>query len=151
MPPLATLRELLGLPRLSPARLALAGALLIVAAGLAIAGLIELVDALRLALLTVLHPAWVSLIIALVILLLVAGLCACAYRLSRPLPPRPPPVPVAPAGDDAALLALAWMHRHPGQATVIAAVLGLCVGALPEARRTLGEILRPRRRNGGVR
>lgn len=148
LPPLTALREILGLPRLSPARLALAGVLLIVAAGLAIAGLIELAHALRLALLTSLHPAWVSVIIALVILLLAGGLCALAYRLSRPKPAPLPPAPAAaPLAEDAKLQGLLWVQRHPHQATLIAAALGLCLGALPEARRALLELLRPPRRD----
>ncbi len=144
MPSLADLAALLGLPRFSLTRLVLALALLAVATGLAIAAFVELVDALRFALLTVLHPAWASLLTAGFIFLLVLALGLAAYRLSRPLPP-----PARPAGgragagpvDPALAQALRWVRGHPQQATVIAAVLGFCTGALPEVRRALQQIL----------
>ncbi len=153
MPSLADLAALLGLPRFSLTRLALALALLAVATGLAIAAFVELVDALRFALLTVLHPAWARLATAGFIFLLVLALGLAAYRLSRPLPPsaRPEATPSGAAAADPALAqALRWVRGHPQQATVIAAVLGFCTGALPEVRRALQQILggagpRPRR------
>lgn len=142
MVPVRALAALLGLPRISPSRVALALALLIVAVGLAIAGFIELVAALRLALLTVLHPAWVSLIVAATILALAAGLCLVAYRLSRPLPPPPERRPSEQKGPDPLAETLAWVRAHPQQATVIAAVLGFVTGALPEARKALQDLLK---------
>lgn len=142
MPPVSALVTLLGLPRFSPARLALAFALLIVAAGLAIAAFIELVDALRLALLTILHPAWVSLIVGAVILAIAALLCLIAFRLSRPLPPPPRPERPRREGGDPLAEALGWVRAHPQQATVMAAVLGFVTGALPEARKALEDILK---------
>ena len=141
MPRLSDLAALLGLPRFSVARLALALALLAVATALAIAAFIELIDALRLALLTVLHPAWASLATAGFIFVLAAVVCLSAWRLSRPLPPpEPRPAGAAPA-DPGLAQALSWIRRHPQQATVIAAVLGFCTGALPEVRRALQQIL----------
>ncbi len=141
MPRLSDLAALLGLPRFSVARLALALALLVVATALAIAAFIELIDALRLALLTVLHPAWASLATAGFIFVLAAVVCLSAWRLSRPLPPpEPRPAGAAPA-DPGLAQALSWIRRHPQQATVIAAVLGFCTGALPEVRRALQQIL----------
>ena len=141
MPRLSDLAALLGLPRFSVARLALALALLVVATALAIAAFIELIDALRLALLTVLHPAWASLATAGFIFVLAAVVCLSAWRLSRPLPP-PEPRPAGAAPPDPALAqALSWIRRHPQQATVLAGVLGFCTGALPEVRRALQQIL----------
>jgi heme/copper-type cytochrome/quinol oxidase subunit 1 len=138
---LADLATLLGLPRFSLTRLALALALLAVATGLAITAFVELVDALRLALLTVLHPAWASLVTAGFILLLVVALGLVAWRLSRPLPaPARRAAGAAPA-DPALAQALRWVQGHPQQATVIAAVLGFVTGALPEVRRALQQIL----------
>jgi hypothetical protein len=141
---LADLAALLGLPRFSLARLALALALLAVATGLAIAAFVELVAAFRLALLTVLHPAWASLATAGFMFLLVLALGLAAYRLSRPLPP-----PARAAGgrsganaaDPALAEALRWVQGHPQQATLIAAALGFVAGALPEVRRALQQIL----------
>ena len=141
MPSLADLAALLGLPRISPTRLALALALLAVATGLAIAALVELIDALRLALLTVLHPAWASLLTAGFILLLVAALGLAAWRLSRPLPAPARPAAGGAPSDPALAQALRWVQGHPQQATVIAAVLGFVTGALPEVRRALQQIL----------
>ncbi len=142
MPSLSDLAALLGLPRFSIARLALALALLVVATALAIAAFIELVDALRFALLTVLHPAWASLATAGFIFVLAAVVCLTAWRLSRPLPPlEPQRSGAAPGGDPGLAQALRWIRRHPQQATVIAAVLGFVTGALPEVRRALQQIL----------
>jgi hypothetical protein len=144
LPSLADLAALLGLPRISLTRLALALALLVVATALAITAFIELIDAFRLALLTVLHPAWASLATAGFIFLLVAALGLFAYRLSRPLPPAAR-AEAAPSGTAAANPALAealrWVKGHPQQATVIAVVLGFVAGALPEVRRALQQIL----------
>jgi hypothetical protein len=142
LPPISAFATLLGLPRFSPARLALAFALLIVATGLAIAAFVELVEALRLALLTVLHPAWVSLIVGAVILGIAGVLCMVAYRLSRPLPPPPRPERPRGEGGDPLAQALGWVRRHPQQATVMAAVLGFVTGAVPEAREALKDILK---------
>jgi hypothetical protein len=151
LPSLAALAALLGLPRFSLTRLALALALLAVATALAITAFVELIDALRIALLTVLHPAWASLVTAGFIFLLVLTLGLAAYRLSRPLPPlaRPEAAPAGIAQTNPALAeALRWVRDHPQQATLIAAVLGFCAGALPEVRRALQQILgaAPRKR-----
>jgi len=142
LPPISLLAALLGLPRLSPARLMVALAVSIVAGGLAIAGVIELAEALRAALLTLLHPAWVSLIIGLLILVIATVLGVVGHRLGRPLPP--PPMPERPRGEgvDPLAQALAWVRAHPQQATVIAAVLGFVAGAVPEARKALEDILK---------
>jgi len=142
LPPISALAALLGVPRLNPARLMVALAVSIVAGGLAIAGVIELAEALRAALLTMLHPAWVSLIIGLLILLIAAVLGVVGHRLSRPLPP--PPMPERPRGDGSEVLAeaLRWARAHPQQATVMAAVLGFVAGAVPEARKALEDILK---------
>jgi hypothetical protein len=148
LPPLGALVALLGLPRYSPRRIALALALLVVATVLAIVALVELAHALRLALLSILHPAWVALILGAALLLLAALLGLVALRLSRPLPPPPRPAPAAgasPGESDLLALAIAWVRAHPHQATVLAAVLGFLTGALPEARRALADILGPPR------
>lgn len=142
MPPIRELIALLGLPRFSLARLGLALGLLIVAIGLAIAGFIGLVDALHLYLLWHLSPPVAALLIGLLLLLLAGVLCLVARRLTRPLPaPRRP----SPARGDASAEALAWALRHPGQSAVLAAVLGFCVGALPEARKAMADIAKTQR------
>lgn len=133
---------LLGLPRFSLARLALAFGLLIVAIGLGIAGFVGLVDALHLYLLRHLSAPVASLIIGLLLLLLAGALCLVARRLTRPLPaPSRPPA----ASGDAGSEALAWVQRHPGQSAVLAAVLGFCAGALPEARKAMSDLVKTRR------
>jgi hypothetical protein len=148
LPPLGALVALLGLPRISLRRVALALGLLVVATVLTIVALVELAHALRLALLIVLDPAWVALIIGAGLLLVAALLGLTAWRLGRPLPPPPRPTP-APGGTtaegDLLTLAIAWVRAHPQQATVLAAVLGFLTGALPEARRALADILGPPR------
>jgi hypothetical protein len=140
--PLRELIGLLGLPRFSLPRLALAFGLMIVAIGLSIAGFIGLVGALHLYLLRHVSAPMAELLIGIALLLLAGVLCLIAYRLTRPLPP--PKRPAAKAGD-ASAEALAWVQRHPGQAAVLAAVLGFCVGALPEARKAMSDLAKPRR------
>jgi hypothetical protein len=140
--PLAELIALLGLPRFSLPRLALAFGLLIVAIGLAIAGLVGLLEALHLYLLRHLSPPLARLAIGLVLLVLAGALCLLARRLTRPLPA---PKRLAAEGGDASAQAFAWVQRHPGQAAVLAAVLGFCVGALPEARKVMSDLAKPRR------
>jgi hypothetical protein len=135
--PLRELIALLGLPRLSLARLALAFGLLIVAIGLGIAGFIGLVGALHLFLLLHLSPPLAELLIALVLLLLAGLLCLIGYRLSRPLPPA--------KRRTASADALAWVQQHPIQSAVLAAVLGFCVGAVPEARKAMSDLAKTQR------
>lgn len=143
MIPLRELLALLGLPHFSLARLALAFGLLIVAIGLAIAAFIALVDAVYLYLLLVVRPPTAHLLVSLLLLLLAACLCLIAYRLTRfaPARPRDPPPDV----DAATAEALGWVRRHPGQSAVLAAVLGFCTGALPEARKAMSDLLRTQR------
>ena len=142
MVPLGELIALLGLPRLSLARLALAFGLLVVAIGLGIAGFIGLVDALHLYLLRHLSPPVAKLLIGLLLLLLAGSLCLIARGLTRPLPaPRRPTT----ASGDAGAQALAWVQRHPGQSAVLAAVLGFCAGALPEARKAMADLAKTQR------
>ena len=142
MIPIQQLVGLLGLPRFSPARLALAFGLLIVAVGLAIAGFIALVGALRFALLLWLGPAPADLLVGLLLLLLAGGLCLIARRLTRPLPATRRPVAAA---DAATVEAIAWVQQHPGQSAILAAVLGFCMGASPEARKAVSDLAKPRR------
>jgi hypothetical protein len=142
---LVPLRELiarLGLPRFSLARLALAFGLLIVATGLSIAGFVWLLGALHLYLLRHLSAPVAGVLVGLALLLLAGALCLIARRLTRPLPPPKRP---ATEGGDATLQALAWVQRHPGQSALLAAVLGFCVGALPEARKAMSDLAKPRR------
>jgi hypothetical protein len=133
---------LVGLPRYSLPRLALAFGLLIVAIGLSIAGFVGLVGALHLYLLRHVSAPVAELLIGMALLLLAGGLCLIAYRLTRPLPP--PKRPAA-KGSEASAEALAWVQRHPGQSAVLAAVLGFCMGALPEARKAMSDLAKPRR------
>jgi hypothetical protein len=140
--PIQQLIGLLGLPRFSLARLARAFGLLIVAIGLAIAGFIGLVGALRFALLLWLGPAPANLLVGLLLLLLAGGLCLIARRLAQPLPASKRP----PAASDAATAeAIAWVQQHPSQSAILAAVLGFCMGASPEARKAVSELAKPRR------
>jgi hypothetical protein len=140
--PLRELIELLGLPRFSPARLALAFGLLIVAIGLGIAGFVGLTDALHLYLLRHLSPPVAKLVIGLVLLLLAGVLCLIARHLIRPLPAARRPTS---ASTEAGAEALAWVRRHPGQSAVLAAVLGFCAGALPEARQAMSDLAKTKR------
>jgi hypothetical protein len=140
--PLGELIALLGLPRISLARLALAFGLLVVAMGLGIAGFVGLVDALHLYLLRHLSPPVAKLLIGLLLLLLAGALCLIAHRLTRPAPtPRRP----AAVRGDASAQALDWVRRHPGQSAVLAAVLGFCAGALPEARKAMSDLVKTQR------
>ena len=143
MIPLGELIALLGLRRFSPARLGLAFGLLIVAIGLGIAGFVELMEALYLYLLQHLSPPVAKLLIGLALLLLAAALCLIARRLIRPLPA--PGRPTTASGAASAEAALAWVRRHPGQSAVLAAVLGFCVGALPEARKAMSDLAKTQR------
>jgi hypothetical protein len=140
--PLGELIALLGLPRFSLARLALAFGLLIVAIGLGIAGFVGLVEALHLYLLRHLSAPVAKLLIGLLLLVLAGALCLVARRLSSPLPA---PKRSEAARDDAGSEALAWVRRHPGQSAVLAAVLGFCAGALPEARKAMSDLAKSRR------
>ena len=133
---------LLGLPRFSLARLALAFGLLIVAIGLGIAGFVGLVEALHLYLLRHLSAPVARLLIGLLLLVLAGALCLVARGLTRPLPARRR----APAtSGEAGAEALDWVRRHPGQSAVLAAVLGFCAGALPEARKAMSALAKTRR------
>jgi divalent metal cation (Fe/Co/Zn/Cd) transporter len=139
--PLRELIALLGLPRFSLARLALAVGLLIVAIGLAIAGFIGLIDALQLYLLRHVSAPVAALLVGLVLLALAGALGLIARRLVRPLPP-----PKRSATESQATAeALAWVQRHPGQSAVLAAVLGFCMGALPEARKAMSDLTKTQR------
>jgi hypothetical protein len=144
--PLRELMALLGLPRFSLARLAFAFGLLVVAIGLAIAAFIALVDAAYLYLLLVVSPPTAHLLVSLLLLLLAACLCLIAYRLTRfaPAPARQRQSP-PPDVDAATAEALGWIQRHPGQSAMLAAVLGFCTGALPEARKAMSDLLRTQR------
>lgn len=142
MIPLRELIALLGLPRFSPARLAAAFGLLIVAIGLGIAGFVELMDALYLQLLQHLRPPVAKLLVGLLLLLLAGALCLIARRLIRP---QPAPKRPTPEGVEASAQALSWVRRHPGQSAVLAAVLGFCAGALPEARKAMSELAKTQR------
>ena len=145
MVPLRELIALLGLPRFSPARLATAFGLVIVAIGLAIAGFVELMEALYLHLLQHLSAPVAKLLIGLALLLLAGALCLIARHLIRPLPARPTAGRPATASGKASAEALAWVRRHPGQSAVLAAVLGFCVGALPEARKAMSDLAKTQR------
>lgn len=143
MVPVQQLIGLLGVPRFSLARLAMAFGLLIVAIGLAIAGFIGLVGALRLSLLRWLDPAMANLAVALALLVLAAILCLIARRLARPLPSPKRPAPVA--SDAATVEAIAWVQQHPSQSAILAAVLGFCMGASPEARKAVSDLAKSKR------
>jgi divalent metal cation (Fe/Co/Zn/Cd) transporter len=142
--PLGELMALLGLPHFSLARLGVAFALLIVAIGLAIAAFVALIDAVHLYLLLVVSPPVAHLLVGLLLLLLAACLCLVAHRLTRSRPTRRRQQAAADA-DAATAAALGWIRRHPGQSALLAAVLGFCTGALPEARKAMSDLLRTQR------
>lgn len=139
---------LLGLPHFSLTRLAVAVGLLVIAIGLAIAAFIAVFDAVYLYLLLVVSPPTAHLLVSLLLLLLAACLCLIAYRLTRfgPAGPVRRRQAAAAADVDAATAeALGWIRRHPGQSALLAAILGFCTGALPEARKAMSDLLRTRR------
>lgn len=144
MLPVRDLIALLGLPRFSMARLALAFGLLIVAVGLGIAAFLALVGAVHLYLLLWVSPPTAELLVGLLLLLLAGALCLIASRLARPLPAARQRARASTADAEAAQ-ALAWIQRHPGQSAVLAAVLGFCTGALPEARKAMSEFAKTQR------
>jgi len=139
VPPIGQLTALLGLSRISFARIAAGVALLIVATVLTIAACIELIAALRFYLRESLDPAAASVLTGLFILALAAVIGLIASHLTRT---RRPSKRRARRHDDETAAALSWVLRHPQQAALIAAVLGFCTGAMPEARDALREMIK---------
>ena len=72
------------------------------------------------------------------ILLLAAVIGLIAYQLTRtrPLSKR------RDRRHDDETAALRWVLRHPQQAAIVAAVLGFCSGAMPEARDALRDLIK---------
>ena len=116
--------------------------LLIAAIVLAIAGVVELVGALHLYLLNWVSPTVAALLIGLLLLLLAGGACLVARKLARPLPRSGRATRTT---DDASAQAVAWIQSHPNQSAVLAAVLGFCMGAFPEARKAMSELAKTKR------
>jgi hypothetical protein len=139
------LTVLLGLPRMSFARLGFALALFVLALVLAIAGFIQLVGALRLALLMwTAEPALASLITGLILLLL-GGLLVLVARLYLRRRVTMPQAAALGAGAEMAAQLMTLIRRNPGSAALIVALVGFVVGALPDLRRALGDALGPTR------
>ena len=137
------LTVLLGLPRMSFARLGFALALFVLALVLALAGFIQLVGALRLALLMwTAEPALASLLTGLILLLL-GGLLVIVARLYMRRRVTMPQAAALGAGAEVAAQVMTMIRRHPGSAALAVALAGFVVGALPELRRALAGVLGP--------
>ena len=138
-----TLAALLGLPAISLGRLATGLGLIVIAVALAVAGLIRLIDTLQLALMLALGPVLASLVTALIVILL-AGMLGAIGRVY--LRPRPRVQNAAAAGAGAEMVAqvLAMVRNNPRIAAAGAALIGVLIGASPDLRRSLNEVINPR-------
>jgi hypothetical protein len=137
------LTVLLGLQRTSFARLGIALALVVLALLLAIIAFIQLVVALRLALVVwTAEPALASLITGLILLLL-AGLLALGARLYLRRRVTMPQAAALGAAAELTAQVMTVIRRNPGATALVVAVVGFVVGALPELRRALGDALGP--------
>ena len=137
------LTVLLGLRSMSLARLGLALALCVLALVLAIAAFVQLIAALRLALLLwTAEPALASLLTGLILLLL-AGLLALVARLYLRRRVTMPQAAALGAGAELAAQVMAVIRRNPGSAALLVALVGFVVGVLPELRSALGNALGP--------
>jgi hypothetical protein len=142
---------LLGLPSINPRRLALGALLVLVALALVLVGVLYLVVTIDRALAQSLDPPLASLLTGVIVLVVAGATGAIGFACMRSRRRAPPPPPAAPDPEleiVAQLFALA--RGKPGQAALIAAVAGLVIGAVPEVRRTLSDLLRaepPRRQD----
>jgi len=144
----AALTALLGLQRVSFARLGLALALFALALVLVIAAFAKLIDALHLALLLLIaQPALASLSTGLILLVL-AWLVVILTRLYLRRRLTTPQAAAAGAGAELVAQIVTLIRRKPRQAAMIAALVGFVVGALPDLRRAINEALggKPERR-----
>ena len=146
---MATLTALLGLQRVTCARLGFALALFALALVLVIAAFVKLIDALHLALLLLTaRPALASLIAGLILLAL-AWLMVIVARLYMRRRLTTPQAAAAGAGAELIAQIVSLIRRNPRQAAMIAAIVGFVVGALPDLRRAINEALdggKPKRR-----
>jgi hypothetical protein len=133
---------LLGLPPISPRRLALGALLLLVALALVIVGALYLVQSVDRALVRTLDPPLASLLTGLIVLVAAGAIGAIGFVYLRP---RPAPRPAPSADPSAEIVAQIFtlVRRNPGQAALIAAIAGLVVGAVPELRRAMEGVLKP--------
>jgi hypothetical protein len=137
------LTVLLGLQRISLARLGFALSLFALALVLAIAAFTQLIGALRLGLLLwTAQPALASLITGLVLLLL-AWLMVIVARLYMRRRVTMPQAAALGAGAEVTAQLMTMIRRHPGSAALLVALVGFVVGALPDLRRALGDALGP--------
>ena len=137
------LTVLLGLPRMSFARLGFALSLFVLALVLAIAAFTQLIGALRLGLLMwTAEPALASLLAGLVLLLL-AWLMVIVARLYLRRRVTMPQAAALGAGAELTAQVMTMIRRNPGSAALIVALVGFVVGALPDLRRALGDALGP--------
>ena len=138
-----TLVALLGLPAISFARLGTGLALMVVALVLVVAGLLQLIGTIELALLLAVGPVLASLITTLIVLLIAVALAATARVYLRP---RPRVQQAAAAGAGAELVAqlMGMIRNNPRTAAAGAALLGVLVGSTPELRRSLNEVINPK-------
>jgi len=137
------LTVLLGLPSISFARLGFALALFVLALVLAIAGFIQLVGALRLALLMwTAAPALASLLTGLILLLLGGLLVIVARHYLRRRVTMPQAAALG-AGAEVTAQLMTLIRRNPGSAALLVALVGFVVGTLPGLRRALADVLGP--------
>jgi hypothetical protein len=140
---------LLGLQKVSFARLGLALALFALALVLVIAAFVKLIDALHIGLLMLTaEPALASLISGLILLVL-AWLLVILGRLYLRRRLTVPQAAAAGAGAELIAQVVTLIRRNPRQAALIATIVGFVVGALPDLRRAVSEALnmgKPKRR-----
>ncbi len=133
----------LGLPPGTFARLGLALALFALALVLAIAAFVQLIAALRLALLLwTADPALASLLAGVILLLLAALIALLARRYLRRRMPTPQAAALG-AGAELTAQLMTMIRQKPGSAALLVAVAGFLIGMLPELRSALASVLGP--------
>ena len=115
--------------------------LFVLALALALAAFVELLGALRLALLIWTgEPALASLLSGLILLLLAGLVVIVARRYLRRRVTLPQGAALG-AGAELVAQLMTVVRRSPGSVALLVAVIGFLVGALPELRRALASVL----------